>query len=88
MAGHLRVVSVFPNRGHPLHTTRSWEFLGMEEGGRVRPGSIWAKAKFSEGVVIGNLDTGNALTFMRMVSSAFHRDLLRSGIRATEPIAL
>ena len=71
-----------------------------EEGGRVRPGSIWAKAKFSEGVVIGNLDTGNALTFMRMVSSAFHRDLLRSGarpclslaevleIRATELIAL
>jgi len=63
MAGHRRVVSVFPNRGHPLHTTRSWEFLGMEEeGGRVRPGSIWAKAKFSEGVVIGNLDTGNTLT--------------------------
>ncbi|KAG0544169.1 hypothetical protein BDA96_02G252100 [Sorghum bicolor] len=56
---HPRVVSVFPNRGHPLHTTRSWEFLGMEEeGGRVRPGSIWAKAKFGEGVVIGNLDTG------------------------------
>lgn len=53
-------MSVFPNRGHPLHTTRSWEFLGMEEeGGRVRPGSIWAKARFGEGVVIGNLDTGN-----------------------------
>ncbi|TKW33702.1 hypothetical protein SEVIR_2G257300v4 [Setaria viridis] len=56
---HPRVVSVFPNRGHRLHTTRSWEFLGMEEeGGRVRPGSIWAKARFGEGVVIGNLDTG------------------------------
>jgi hypothetical protein len=59
MAGHPRVVSVFPNRGHRLHTTRSWEFLGMEEeGGRVRPGSLWAKARFGEGVVIGNLDTG------------------------------
>jgi len=82
MAGHPRVVSVFPNRGHPLHTTRSWEFLGMEEeGGRVRPGSIWAKAKFGEGVVIGNLDTGNTLLphlFMLMVSSAFHCDLQRS----------
>nr|CAB3457372.1 unnamed protein product [Digitaria exilis] len=56
---HPRVVSVFPNRGHRLHTTRSWEFLGMEEeGGRVKAGSIWAKARFGEGVVIGNLDTG------------------------------
>ncbi|KAJ1290126.1 hypothetical protein BS78_02G218800 [Paspalum vaginatum] len=59
LSRHPRVVSVFPNRGHPLHTTRSWEFLGMEEeGGRVRPGSIWAKARFGQGVVIGNLDTG------------------------------
>jgi len=33
-----------------------------EEGGRVRPSSIWAKARFGEGVVIGNLDTGNTLT--------------------------
>ena len=53
------MVSVFPNRGHRLHTTRSWEFLGMEEeGGRVRPGSLWAKARLGQGVVIGNLDTG------------------------------
>ncbi|CAN6196358.1 unnamed protein product [Urochloa humidicola] len=59
LSRHPRVVSVFPNRGHRLHTTRSWEFLGMEEeGGRVRADSIWAKAKFGEGVVIGNLDTG------------------------------
>lgn len=66
MAGHPRVVSVFPNRGHRLHTTRSWEFLGMEEeGGRVKAGSIWAKARFGEGVVIGNLDTGKLLSRSR-----------------------
>ncbi|KAK3133626.1 hypothetical protein QOZ80_6AG0538980 [Eleusine coracana subsp. coracana] len=55
---HPSVVSVFPNRGHRLHTTRSWEFMGMEKNGRVKAGSIWAKAKFGQGVIIGNLDTG------------------------------
>uniref|UniRef100_A0A0D9XEW7 Subtilisin-like protease n=1 Tax=Leersia perrieri TaxID=77586 RepID=A0A0D9XEW7_9ORYZ len=55
---HPRVMSVFPNRGHRLHTTRSWEFLGMEKDGRIRANSIWAKARFGEGVIIGNLDTG------------------------------
>uniref|UniRef100_A0A453L2C8 Inhibitor I9 domain-containing protein n=1 Tax=Aegilops tauschii subsp. strangulata TaxID=200361 RepID=A0A453L2C8_AEGTS len=54
---HPSVISVFPNRGHKLHTTRSWEFLGMEKDGRVRPNSIWAKARYGEGVIIGNLDT-------------------------------
>ncbi|KAI4963273.1 hypothetical protein ZWY2020_015126 [Hordeum vulgare] len=55
---HPSVVSVFPNRGHRLHTTRSWEFLGMEKDGRVRPNSVWARARYGEGVIIGNLDTG------------------------------
>ncbi|KAB8111014.1 hypothetical protein EE612_048543 [Oryza sativa] len=55
---HPSVISVFPNRGHRLHTTRSWEFLGMEKDGRIRANSIWAKARFGEGVIIGNLDTG------------------------------
>uniref|UniRef100_A0ACD5YEK7 Uncharacterized protein n=1 Tax=Avena sativa TaxID=4498 RepID=A0ACD5YEK7_AVESA len=55
---HPSVISVFPNRGHRLHTTRSWEFLGMEKDGRVRANSIWAKARFGEGIIIGNLDTG------------------------------
>ncbi|CAM0951905.1 unnamed protein product [Alopecurus aequalis] len=55
---HPSVISVFPNRGHKLHTTRSWEFLGMEKDGRVRANSIWAKSKFGQGVIIGNLDTG------------------------------
>lgn len=55
---HPSVISVFPNRGHKLHTTRSWEFLGMEKDGRIRANSIWAKARFGEGIIIGNLDTG------------------------------
>ncbi|KAL6844804.1 hypothetical protein ACP4OV_025463 [Aristida adscensionis] len=58
LSKHPRVVSVFPNRGRRLHTTRSWEFLGMEEGGRPTASSIWAEARFGDGVIIGNLDSG------------------------------
>ncbi|KAJ0965276.1 hypothetical protein J5N97_026414 [Dioscorea zingiberensis] len=56
---HSGVVSVFPNRGHELHTTTSWEFLGLErEGGKIPKKSIWKKARFGEDTIIGNLDTG------------------------------
>nr|XP_009394968.1 PREDICTED: subtilisin-like protease SBT5.3 [Musa acuminata subsp. malaccensis] len=55
---HAGVISVFPNRGHALHTTRSWDFLGLERNGRVPPSSIWARSRFGEDVIIGNLDTG------------------------------
>ncbi|KAG1327385.1 Subtilisin-like protease [Cocos nucifera] len=55
---HPGVVSVFPNRGHKLHTTHSWEFMGLEANGVVPEGSLWTKAKFGKDVIIGNLDTG------------------------------
>ncbi|KAJ0988189.1 hypothetical protein J5N97_006545 [Dioscorea zingiberensis] len=55
---HPSVVSVFPNRGYKLHTTRSWEFLGLEKLGRVPVDSLWTKARFGEDTIIGNLDTG------------------------------
>ncbi|CAN1781465.1 Subtilisin-like protease SBT5.3, partial [Linum perenne] len=58
IAKHPKVVSVFLNRGRKLHTTHSWTFLGVEESGLVRSGSIWKKARFGEDVIIGNLDTG------------------------------
>ena len=53
------VVSVFLNQEHELHTTRSWEFLGLERNGEIPADSIWEKAKFGEDIIIGNLDTGN-----------------------------
>ncbi|MQM16158.1 hypothetical protein Taro_049113 [Colocasia esculenta] len=52
------VMAVFPNRGRNLHTTRSWSFLGLEKDGRVPADSLWAKARFGEDTIIGNLDTG------------------------------
>ncbi|KAJ3707470.1 hypothetical protein LUZ61_011175 [Rhynchospora tenuis] len=58
IAQHPNVVSVFPNRGHKLHTTRSWDFLGLERNGKVPARSIWGKTNYGENVIIGNLDTG------------------------------
>ena len=55
---HPKVVSVFLNKGRKLHTTRSWDFLGLENDGAIRSSSIWKKARFGEDTIIGNLDTG------------------------------
>ncbi|KAL1143472.1 hypothetical protein V6Z11_A11G162900 [Gossypium hirsutum] len=58
IARHPEVVSVFMNKGRKLHTTRSWEFLGLEQNGVVPSNSIWNKARYGEDTIIGNLDTG------------------------------
>ncbi|KAM3350665.1 hypothetical protein ACQJBY_023016 [Aegilops geniculata] len=51
------VLAVIPDRLHKVQTTHSWEFLGLESGGE--PKNEWKyDAKFGEGVVIGNVDTG------------------------------
>jgi hypothetical protein len=52
------VVSVFPNRGLTMQTTRSWEFLGLERAGEVPKWSAWEVARYGEDVIIGNLDSG------------------------------
>ena len=47
------------NKGHKLQTTRSWEFLELEaSNGQVLEESIWEKARYGEGSIIGNIDTG------------------------------
>ncbi|KAB2610735.1 subtilisin-like protease SBT5.3 [Pyrus ussuriensis x Pyrus communis] len=58
IAKHPKVVSLFLNQGRKLHTTRSWDFLGLEQEGVVPPNSIWKKARYGEDSIIGNLDTG------------------------------
>ncbi|CAN6237464.1 unnamed protein product [Urochloa humidicola] len=52
------VISVFPNRGRQLHTTRSWQFLGLAGAGGVPHGGAWRKARFGADTIIGNFDTG------------------------------
>lgn len=58
ISGYPGVVSVFPNRGRKLHTTRSWQFMGFEKGGDVPRWSVWEKARYGEDTIIGNLDSG------------------------------
>lgn len=57
-AEHPDVVSVFPNQVKKLHTTHSWDFLMMENGGVIPPSSVWSKARYGKDIIIGNLDTG------------------------------
>ncbi|KAK9013296.1 hypothetical protein V6N11_041310 [Hibiscus sabdariffa] len=51
-------IAMFLNQGRKLHTTRSWEFLGLEQNGFVESNSIWNKSRYGEDTIIGNLDTG------------------------------
>ncbi|KAJ4725408.1 Subtilisin-like protease [Melia azedarach] len=52
------VVSVFLNKGRKLHTTRSWDFLGLEKNNVIPSNSAWKTARFGEDTIIGTLDTG------------------------------
>ncbi|XP_038678469.1 subtilisin-like protease SBT5.3 [Tripterygium wilfordii] len=58
IAKHPDVVSVFLNKKNYLFTTKSWDFLGLENGKIIPDGSIWKKARFGEDTIIGNIDTG------------------------------
>ena len=59
------VVSVFLSKKHKLHTTRSWEFLGLHRSGK---NSAWQEGSFGENTIIANIDTGklNYLLIMCM----------------------
>ncbi|KAI3949375.1 hypothetical protein MKW98_023312 [Papaver atlanticum] len=53
------VFSVFENKGRQLHTTHSWNFLGLEsESGEVSSLSAWNIGRYGEDTIIANLDTG------------------------------
>ncbi|XP_028780771.1 subtilisin-like protease SBT5.4 [Neltuma alba] len=67
IARHPRVLSVFMNRGRKLHTTRSWDFLGLEQNGVIPSSSLWNKARFGEDVIIANLDTGEFPQLSNMI---------------------
>jgi hypothetical protein len=48
---------------YSLHTTRSWEFIGLAEGEGDekhlrRGGELWSKARYGKDVIVGLLDSG------------------------------
>lgn len=63
-AGNPKVISVFENKGRKLHTTHSWNFLGVENDVGIPSNSIWNDAKFGEDVIVANIDTGNFNLFL------------------------
>ncbi|XWS38123.1 hypothetical protein CRYUN_Cryun19dG0103300 [Craigia yunnanensis] len=49
------VVQVIPNRIHKLHTTRSWEFMGLNYRSSK---NLLTKSNMGEGTIIGVIDSG------------------------------
>lgn len=83
------VVSVFLNKMYQLHTTRSWEFLGLERNGTVPKDSTWERARYGEGTIIGNLDSGKFHSLIVKTKSMFIKDTnLMSRFASHFPISL
>lgn len=49
------VKSVRPNRHVPLHTTRSWDFLGLNYN---QPEGLLRETNYGDGIIIGIIDSG------------------------------
>lgn len=51
-------------RKYSLHTTRSWEFVGLDEGEKYewnrfkKGGDFLSKAKYGQDVIVGVIDNG------------------------------
>ncbi|CAL5058929.1 unnamed protein product [Urochloa decumbens] len=52
------VVSVKPNTHYKIHTTRSWDFLGLGYDQSSSSSDLLKKAKFGEEIIVGVLDSG------------------------------
>ncbi|KAM0875048.1 hypothetical protein ACQ4PT_037041 [Festuca glaucescens] len=52
------VVTVKPNTFHEEHTTRSWDFLGLDNYQSPQQSGLLQKAKYGEDVIVGVIDSG------------------------------
>lgn len=55
------VVSVFPNMKRSLHTTHSWDFMGLVSDEDMEISGL--STKNQEDVIIGVIDTGRGLSY-------------------------
>ncbi|XP_064997423.1 subtilisin-like protease SBT3.13 [Musa acuminata AAA Group] len=51
------VISVNPSRSVPLHTTRSWDYLGIGYE-QPQPTGLLRRGNFGDGIIIGVVDSG------------------------------
>ncbi|GJN19537.1 hypothetical protein PR202_gb06822 [Eleusine coracana subsp. coracana] len=58
IAGLPGVVSVKPNTYHRTHTTRSWDFLGLDNYHQSSGSDLLKNAKYGEDIIVGVVDTG------------------------------
>lgn len=59
------VLGVFRNQYHKLHTTKSWDFVGL-------PLTAKRHLKAERDVIVGVLDTGFCLTHIRLILQYIH----------------
>ncbi|WOG88549.1 hypothetical protein DCAR_0207784 [Daucus carota subsp. sativus] len=52
LSGMDGVLSVFQNKYHQLHTTKSWDFIGLAQNTKRR-------LKMERDIIVGIFDTGN-----------------------------
>ncbi|XP_044956191.1 subtilisin-like protease SBT3.8 [Hordeum vulgare subsp. vulgare] len=52
------VVTVKPNIFHKMHTTRSWDFLGLDYNQPPQQTGLLKRAKYGEDVIVGVIDSG------------------------------
>ncbi|KAK3156564.1 hypothetical protein QOZ80_2AG0108860 [Eleusine coracana subsp. coracana] len=58
IAGLPGVISVKPNTYHQTHTTRSWDFLGLDNYHQSSGSDLLKNAKYGEDIIVGVLDSG------------------------------
>ncbi|URD94122.1 Subtilase family [Musa troglodytarum] len=54
------VISVNPSRSVPLHTTRSWDYLGLGYE-QPQPTGLLRRGNFGDGIIVGVVDSGKRI---------------------------